>query len=63
VSWLWRWLRRPREVKVDGSEAAAAEAVARQKLAEAQARRPETARAVNQFAAEVEAALARRRHR
>jgi hypothetical protein len=63
VRWLWRWLRRPREVKVDGSEAAAAAAVAQQKLAEAQARRPETAREINRFAAEVEAALVRRQHR
>lgn len=47
---------------MNGNEAVAAEAVAQQKLAEAQARRPETMRAVNQFAALVEAELARRRH-
>lgn len=63
MRWLWRRLRsRREEVEVNGTDAAVAEAVAQQKLAEAQRRRPETMREVNRFAAEIEAAMARRRH-
>lgn len=63
MKWPWQWFRHPPQpLPPNGTEAAKAAAAAREKLARAQAQRPEVERAVNRFAAEVEAAMARRKH-
>lgn len=58
----WRWPPWRREEPEDGHDAAQARKDAARKLREAEKRWPEVHRARNQFAAEVEAAMARRRH-
>lgn len=58
----WRWPWRRCTTPENGHDAAEARKDAAKKLREAEKRWPEIHRARNQFAAEVEAAMARKRH-
>lgn len=58
----WLWLLRKFGLARNGHDAERAQREQEAKLRELQARRPAVRREVNQFAADIEAALTRRRH-